>query len=175
MYRPYAVCTTGAHEPFILPPFHSKTSLSIFAGRNHARFRQLMDSRSQSFPVIESLSLSGGMRTLLNKHPTEIIYGKLGCGEFSFLLVDLIASTYGNTSKVYLKIDKLMSLPSIEKESYETVYMTSLGDFVYIGSTSYWKEINSVGTASRTALWQRRYQSKARTLASNFWCPCTYH
>jgi hypothetical protein len=57
------------------------------------------------------------MRTFLNKHPVESVYGKLKGGEFSFPLVDLV-STYGNTSKVDLKIDTFMSLPSIEKENY---------------------------------------------------------
>jgi hypothetical protein len=55
-------------------------------------------------------------------------------------LVDFVVSTYGNTSKVDLKIDTLMSLPSIEKENYETLYIIITrnrnGNFAYTGSTS---------------------------------------
>lgn len=65
--------------------------------------------------------MSGGMRTFLNKHPVESDYGKLESGEFSRALVDLIAGTYENTSKIDLKVDDLMSLPSIEKENYAKV------------------------------------------------------
>lgn len=88
--------------------------------------------------------MSGGMRAFLNKHPVESVYGKLESGDFSRALVDLVAGTYGNTSKIDLKVDELMSLPSIEKENYATVYMIITrnrnGNFVYIGSTSCWKE-----------------------------------
>jgi hypothetical protein len=38
------------------------------------------------------------MRAFLNKHPVESVYGKLESGEFSFPLVDLVVSTYGNAS-----------------------------------------------------------------------------
>jgi hypothetical protein len=58
------------------------------------------------------------MRAFLNKHPVESIYGKLESDEFSFFLVDLVASTYGNTGMLDLQMDKLMSLLSVEKENY---------------------------------------------------------
>lgn len=57
------------------------------------------------------------MGSFLNKHPVESIYGKLESGEFSSALIDLVADTYGNTSRIDLKVDDLMSLPSIEKEN----------------------------------------------------------
>jgi hypothetical protein len=91
-------------------------SLSIFASRNHARLRQLWTEQAKH--LVENLSLSGGMRTFLNKHPVESVYGRLESGEFSRALVDLVAGTYGNTSKIDLKVDDLLSLPSIEKENY---------------------------------------------------------
>jgi hypothetical protein len=80
-----------------------------------------MGSTSQSF-IRESLVI-WRMHAFLNKHPVESVYGKFESVEFTFPLVDLVVSTYGNTSKVDLKIDTLMSLPSIEKENYGTVYM----------------------------------------------------
>lgn len=124
------------------PLFYSKMPLSIFAGRNYARFRKLWIEQAKK--LVENLSLSGGMRAFLNKHPVESVYGKLERGEFSCALVDLIAGTYENTSKIDLKVDDLMSVPSIEKEQHGTVYMIITqnrnGDFVYIGSISCWKE-----------------------------------
>jgi hypothetical protein len=137
------LCAIQEHTKHCITPlFHSRMSLSIFAGRHRARFRQLWIQ--QASRLVENLSLSGGMCAFLNKHPVESIYGKLESEEFSFPLVDLVVSTYGNTSKVDLKIDTLMSLPSIEKENYGTVYMIITrnrnGNFVYIGSTSCWKE-----------------------------------
>ena len=47
-------------------------------------------------------------------------------------------------NKTDLKVDDLMSLPPIKKENYAAVYMIITrnrnSDFVYIGSTSCWKE-----------------------------------
>lgn len=97
------------------PSIYSKISLSIFAGRNRARFRQLWTEQAKH--LVANLSLAGGMGSFLNKHPVESIYGKLESGEFSSALVDLVADTYGNTSRIDLKVDDLMSLPSIEKEN----------------------------------------------------------
>lgn len=81
---------------------------------------------------------------VLNRHPVESVYGKLERGEFSRALVDLIAGTYENTSKIDLKVDDLISLPPIKKENYATVYMIITqnrnGDFNSISSTSRWKE-----------------------------------
>ncbi|MCJ1248721.1 hypothetical protein MMC30_005940 [Trapelia coarctata] len=105
-------------------------------------FRQLWTKQPKH--LVENLLLSGGMRAFLNKHPVESVYGKLESGNFSRALVDLIAGTYGNKSKIDLKVGELMSLPSIEKENYATMYMIVTqdcnGDFVYINSTSCWKE-----------------------------------
>jgi hypothetical protein len=137
----------GTHT---VPPVYSKISLTIFANRNHARFRQIWTEQAKHLG--ENLSLSGGMRAFLNKHPVESVYGKLESGEFSRAVVDLVAGTYGNTSKIDLKVDDLMSLPSIAKENYATVYMIITqnrnGNFVYFGSTSCWKE--------RKFCWQRK-------------------
>ena len=84
------------------------------------------------------------MHAFLNEHPVESVYGKLESGEFSRAPVDLVAGTYGNTTKIDLKVDDLMPLPSVEKKNYATVYMiitlNRSGNFVYIGSTSCWKE-----------------------------------
>lgn len=112
--------------------------------------------------LVENLSLSEGMRAFLNKHPVESVYGKFESGEFSRALVDLVASTYGNTSKIDLKVDDLMSLPSIEKGNYATVILSTS-----VQQAARRKE-SSVGIASRMAWWQKRGHSKALSLVSSF-------
>jgi hypothetical protein len=54
--------------------------------------------------------------------------GSLKAESFSRTLVNLVAGTYGNTRKINLKVDDLMSQPSIEKR------VLCDGSFVYIGS-----------------------------------------
>ncbi len=113
------MCSKKHTNPFHLPSvFHSEISLSIFAGRKRARFRQIWTQQANR--LVENLSLSEGMRAFPQQAPCREHSSKLANGEFSFPLVDLVASTYGNTSKIDLKIDKLMSLPSIEKEDCGT-------------------------------------------------------
>ena len=51
--------------------------------------------------------------------------GSLKAESFSRALVNLVAGTYGNTRKIDLKVDDLMSQPSVEKEYYATVILST--------------------------------------------------
>jgi hypothetical protein len=95
-------------------------SLSIFAGRNNARFRQLWTEQAKT--LVDNLSLSRGICAALNRHLWRAFMGSLNA-ESSHALSSILLLGHENTSKIDLKVNDLISLPSIEKENYVTVYM----------------------------------------------------